>query len=487
MHGIPKRSTYRVLDRAAIDQIHQAALQILERTGTAVRREEYERLLLEHGCARSTDGKRVCVPSALVEETLRKKQGEITLAARDPKFDLVLDREHTYITNDGNGTMTMDFETRERRPSRKADVALAAHLSMQLPYLHLDWPTVTAQDVPPSTRHLHDLEASLLNTTKHIMVATTTTVQEARDIVKVGQALAGGPKELRRRAVLSSIHTTISPLTLEGDLVEGAIHVASAGIPAAAFAMPTPGASGPVTLAGSVAVACAEVLAMNTVMQLAAPGSPIIFGCGVAALDMKAATRGGGGPEHALTSCALTEMAHFYGMPSLVGGFETTAREPGAQACYEKFASGLPQMLVGADMICGIGLLEDSRTLWLEQLLIDHEMIRIMERLSRGIEVGPETLALDVIDRVGTGTFLGQRHTMAHLKEEIFMPELTDRRSFETWTKAGAPSLEARAQERVRELLKAPRVEPPPEEVLAELRSLIGGAERRGAGRRAAS
>lgn len=479
MQGIPKRSTYRVLDREAIDQIHQATLRILERTGTAVRSQEYEQLLLEHGCTRSPDGKRACFPPSLVEEMLRKKQGEITLAGRDPKYDLVLDREHTYITNDGNGTMAMDFETRERRPSRKADVAAAAHLSMQLPYLHLDWPTVTAQDVPPATRHLHDLEASVQNTTKHIMVATTTTVKEARDIVRVGQMLAGGEKELRRRALLSSIHTTISPLTLEGDLVEGAIHVAAAGIPAAAFAMPTPGASGPITLAGSVAVACAEVLAMNTILQLVAPGSPIIFGCGVAALDMRTATRGGGGPEHALSSCALTEMAHFYGMPSLVGGFETTAREPGAQACYEKFASGLPQVLVGADMICGIGLLEDSRTLWLEQLLVDHEMVRIMERLSRGIEVTPETLALEVIEQVGTGTFLGQRHTMAHLKEEIFLPDLTDRRSFETWTKAGAPSLEARAQERVRELLKAPPVEPPPPEVLAGIRGLIEEAEKR--------
>ena len=238
--------------------------------------------------------------------------------------------------------------------------------------------------------------------------------------------------------------------------------------------MPTPGASGPVTLAGSVAVAAMEFLAAMVECRLANPRSPLIWGCGLAPLDMRTTTRASGSPEHGLTGAAVTQMAHFYGVPSLVGGFDATTSVPGTQAAIEKFSQGLSVVLGGADLIVGLGLLEDAKTLSLEQLFIDDEMVRMIRRIADGIVVNEETLALDVIEKVGIGkTFLGQRHTMQHLREEQFIPRLIDRRSYDLWARDGRRSLEDRAREKVKEALAAPVPFPLEPDVVGRLDAII--------------
>lgn len=165
-------------------------------------------------------------------------------------------------------------------------------------------------------------------------------------------------------------------------------------------------------------------------------------------------------------SAAFSQIAHSLGFPSLVGGFVTTAKEPDEQAAYEKFASAVTPILAGADMIAGIGLIEDCRTLWLEQLVIDDEMTRIIDRMARGIEVNEDTLALDVISKVGIAKdYLGQRHTMEHFRTEHFIPVVSDRSSFDTWTAKGSKTLIERAGQEVKRILNEHRVEPARSEV----------------------
>jgi trimethylamine--corrinoid protein Co-methyltransferase len=215
-----------------------------------------------------------------------------------------------------------------------------------------------------------------------------------------------------------------------------------------------------------VTVGVAEALAGNTIFQLNRPGTSYVFSCGMAPLDMKTSTRAGGAPEHGLTSAAYAQMAHYYGFPALVGGFVSTAKEPDQQAAYDKFASALTPIMAGADMIAGIGLLEDCRTVWLEQLVIDSEMSMIIGRMARGIEVTEESLALDVVHRVGAGKdFLGQRHTMEKFRTEHFLPTVTDRSSWDSWVAKGSKTTLQRAGEEVRRIFKEHKVEPVRSEV----------------------
>lgn len=370
------------------------------------------------------------------------------------------------MCSDGNGTEALDFETRKRVPSRKSDVARSAFVADALRGHGINWPTVTSQDVPVGTRHIHDLQASLENTEKHITLATDTTVWEVEDVIELAAAAVGGKEALKKRPIISSIHTSSSPLQIEGEGLDAGFVAADAGLPICFYVMPGPGSTGPATLAGSVAVAVAEALAGNTLFQLNRPGTAYVFSCGMAPLDMRTSTRAGGAPEHGLTSAAYSQMAHYFGFPSLVGGFVSTAKEPDEQAAYEKFSSAVTPILAGADMIAGIGLLEDCRTIWLEQLVIDSEMSEIIGRMAKGIEVSDDSLALDVIHRVGVGKdYLGQRHTMEHFRTEHFIPTISDRSSYDSWKARGSKTLLERAGQEVSRIFKEHRVEPVPREV----------------------
>jgi len=460
-NSISVRTRRDVLTKDGVKSIHQVALDVLERTGVAVHSEKARKLLHAAGCDVDDKSAIVRLPPSLVEECARKNDRSVVFFGRTRKHDAKLDFNHVHVCSDGNGTEAMDFETRLRRPSTKSDVAKSAFIADALKGHGINWPNVTSQDVPHGTRHIHDLEASLENTEKHITIATNTTVWEVEDVLQLAAAAAGSTDELRRRPFISSIHTSFSPLQIEAESLEAGLRIAEANIPICFYVMPGPGSTGPATLAGSVALGVAEALAGNTIFQLHRPGTAFVFSCGIANLDMRTSTRAGGGPEHGLTSAAFAQMAHHYGFPALVGGFVTTSKEPDQQAAYEKFASAVTPILAGADMIAGIGLIEDCRTVWLEQLVIDDEISRIIGRMAQGIEVNDETLALDVIHKVGIGKdYLGQRHTKDHFRTEHFMPVVTDRTSYDTWASKGSKSLLARAQEEVRRIFKEHSVEP---------------------------
>ncbi|MDH3365636.1 MAG: trimethylamine methyltransferase family protein [Thermoplasmata archaeon] len=473
-NSIPVRCRRNVLSSDGVQRMRHAALEILERTGVVVKSKKAQKLLVEAGCDFDEKSAIFRFPPNLVEECARARKRSVTLYGRTSKHDARLDGDHVHICSDGNGTMAMDFETRQRRTSVKQDVANAAFISDALTGHGVNWPSVTSQDVPMGTRHIHDLQASLENTEKHITLATNTTEWEVEDVLAIAAATAGGSDEFAQRPFISSIHTSSSPLVIDAEGMDAGFVAADGGMPICFYVMPGPGATGPVTLAGAVAVGVAEALAGNTLIQLHRPGTAFVFSCGMAVLDMRASTRAGGGPEHGLTSAAYTQMAHHFGFPAMAGGFVTTSKEPDEQAAYEKFASSVTPILAGADLIAGIGLLEDCRTIWLEQMVIDDEISRIIGRMAEGIEVSDESLALDVIDRVGPGKdFLGVRHTVEHFREEHFIPILSDRSSWDSWVSKGSKTLLQRASNEITRIRKEHTVEPLRDEAEETVEALL--------------
>ena len=51
------------------------------------------------------------------------------------------------------------------------------------------------------------------------------------------------------------------------------------------------------------------------------------------------------------------------------------------------------------------------------------------------------------------GHFLNQKHTMKHLKQEHFLPKLSDRDSYEAWGEKGKPAIHERAKRKVKRIL----------------------------------
>jgi len=468
---------FRLLSKDALDAIHWATLDVLERTGIKIFSDKVLKMLEEAGCTINYEKKIAFIPSYLVEESLRKRQRTVRLCARNPKYDLKLDGRHTYICTDGTGTHTFDFETGKRRESVKDDIVKSARISDYLDTINIYWPMVTSQDFPAHVRVLHDLEASLNNTEKHVGFETTTTPEEAKNEIKIAAAVAGDEKKLRKRPIVNFTYCSIAPLQ-HAETIEAVLEFVKVGIPVFFMSMPQTGVTGPVTIPGSLVVNNAETLAGIVISQVASPGSPVGYSTASSNFDMLTSRWLAGSPEAGMIWAAISEIARYYGLPSYVGGFGSDAPTPGPQACWEKVISGLFPVLSGCDVAVGIGLVDACTTLPFEELVIDDEIVRMVFRLAEGIEVNDETLALDLIHSIGPGGhYLTEKHTLKHFKEHV-IPEISNRKPYDTWKREGAKSVIDVAREKTKEILRTHLPAPLDEDVQKEIKEIIKRADK---------
>jgi trimethylamine--corrinoid protein Co-methyltransferase len=118
-------------------------------------------------------------------------------------------------------------------------------------------------------------------------------------------------------------------------------------------------------------------------------------------------------------------------------------------------------------MISGPGMLDFENCQSFEKLVMDDTICGMALRLIKGIDVDDETLAVDLIRKVGAGGhYLAQKHTMEWLKKEIFNPsELVDRQDLSAWKKLGSKDTFQRAKETAQRILRDHKVEPMPKDV----------------------
>jgi trimethylamine--corrinoid protein Co-methyltransferase len=75
------------------------------------------------------------------------------------------------------------------------------------------------------------------------------------------------------------------------------------------------------------------------------------------------------------------------------------------------------------------GLLESDTVACLEQYILDNDIIGMVLRVLKGLNVDKESLAFEVIERAGPGgNFLTDPHTLQNLRTgEIFIPSTANR------------------------------------------------------------
>jgi trimethylamine--corrinoid protein Co-methyltransferase len=98
----------------------------------------------------------------------------------------------------------------------------------------------------------------------------------------------------------------------------------------------------------------------------------------------------------------------------------------------------------------------------------------MIKRFKQGINLAPECLAADLIDRVGIGNqFLTEDHTLKHFRSENWEPDLFDRYRYDEWESNGEKDLAERAKERIEKILSQPRKKKLDERQIDELTKII--------------
>jgi len=465
-----------VLTPDDVRRVHEASLEVLADVGVAFHSQRALDVLEAHGCPVDRETTVARLPAEVVQRALATVPRTFVLGGRTPAFDLPVDGEHAYLTADGCATRVREADGTVR-DSVKRDVYEAARVTDGLDNLSATAALVSAQDCPAESRVLHELEACLTASPKHAVVVSVKEEEEARGLIRMAEAVAGGSQELAARPLFTAILCTVSPLHQERFGMDLAFTLAEAGIPFMLYPMPILGATAPVTPAGLAVVNNCEVLAAVTAVQLARPGAKIIHAGGPTALDMRTGAYFAAVPESILLRGVQAQMAALYGLPTGLGYGATKAKVTDAQAAWENTLTMLVEYFAGADFVFGSGLLDGSQIMALEQLVLDDEVFGMVTRLLRGIEVDGEHLAVDLIRRQAfDGGYLSEPHTRAHVRD-LWRARLGEAGSYEAWRAAGAPSLVERARARVDELL-AVEPEPLPDGLLGEFSDIISAAER---------
>jgi len=483
INPIAPRLSWDVLSPSDIERIHEATLDVLEDAGIRFPSEKALDVLEKNGCEVDRATQIAKLPRGIVMDAVARVPKEYVLAGRDPAADMVMDRRHCYLSNDGSGVFVYDHKTGEKRPSTKDDAATSARFVDALPNVSYYWgPVVTSQDVPPATKALHDAEAVLTNTSKHFQTVTTVGEKAARYVVEMAAAVVGGTDELRRRPILSFMQCAVDPLGHDGPNLEANLVAAEHGLASGFMPMPLSAGTGPATLAGNLVVQNAEALSGVVLLELAYPGVPAFFAGAPSVIDLKTGGYTGGSPEDYLLANASTQLSHFYGVPMAMGTMATGAKEPDWQAAVDDSLSTFASVMSCADMMNGAGLLNGSKILSYPHLVMETEIYGIVQKIADGIVVDDETLALDVIKKVGpNGTYLAEKHTRRHMRE-IWRPSVWDRVPYDSWLRDGRKGALHRATEIADDILENYRPEPLDDDVRRELRSIVDRADRELAG-----
>lgn len=455
-----------------MEQVHAATLEILERTGTIVNSSEALAIFEENGASVDRSKRLVKIPSNLVKEALRSAPKGIVLCGRKPAHDIELEHDKVHFGMGSTTVHIIDPHTWKREAARKEYLAEAVRVADALPNIKFAEQLCCALDCPRNVQDLHEIQAVLANTEKP-MVAIAYSSNAAKNFLRMASLVSGGMDELRKRPILAVYAEPVSPLQHDEEGINVLIEVSRQGTPILYGSAVQAGATGPITLAGTLVTANAEVLTGLVLSQLVRRGTPFIHGVISTIIDARRGVMCYGAPEFALINAMAAQLTQWYGLPFFGTGATTDSKTVDEQAVCEAMMTALPAVLAGTNLIHDVGYIESGLTGSLEMLVIGNEIADMCLRIARGVTANDETLAVDVIGKVGPGGhFLSQKHTLKHLDEQ-WIPNLIDRSTYEPWKKSGAKEMVTRARETVTKLLKEHNPEPLPRTVMDGMDQII--------------
>ena len=419
--SISSHHKIQVLSASELEILKNATLQLLSEVGVYYPSQKALTVFADHGADVDWETKTVRIPPDLVVKAMGTAPRSFVLGGREKRFDLTLDGSASYLATDGCGVHVIDLETREKRASRKADVAMMARVSDALPMVSFFWPMVSAQDFEKAAP-VHECHAGLTNTLKHVRGGTTVHPKLAPSIVEMATVVAGSDAERRRRPPICANICTIAPLATDAHGIETALVYAEAGVPTSFMAMPTMGSTAPASVLGAIAVGDAEVVSAMVLMQLAHPGAPVFHSIITSLMNPR--TGGYIGDVPLPVSLIAVQLAHAWDVPSLGGGsFSSDAPDIGWQSAFEAGFGGVQIPLAGGE-ICGyLGLMNSSMILYPEQIIFDSEIAMNVYDTYKAFEFKDLDVSLDVIKAVGPrGHYLRQKHTRKHIRDFHYSP-----------------------------------------------------------------
>jgi trimethylamine--corrinoid protein Co-methyltransferase len=456
----------QVISEAQIAQLHEATLDVLQRTGVKITHPRALEILSAAGVR--VNGGRVKMPGWLVEDAIRKAPSRIVLGTRTGKRTVFLELDKSFFGPSLDCVDYMDPKTHARVRFNSEHVKVTAALCDALPNFQWCMTIGMAEDVPADIAD-RIIARNVFEHCEKPLVFCCKDTNSVKDTYEMALLLCGGKENFDEAPTVVHYSEPISPLVYFDPAMDKLIYCAENRIPLINFPAPQCCGSSPATFAGALVQASAESLSGLVVHQLVNPGAPFIYGAFTTIMDMRTTIFSYGAVEMSLMTAAMAQMAQYYRLPFFGTAGATDAKFCDAQAGAEAAL----QILSAA--AAGSGLVHDCSS-WMDHgsmaspefMVLVHDIVDSVNHFMEGIPVTEETLALDVIHRVGPGGhYLQDAHTLDHFRK-IKYSEIFDRMVQDQWKAAGAKTFEKRLQEVTLKKM-AHRPEPLPEETIKAL------------------
>lgn len=286
-----------------------------------------------------------------------------------------------------------------------------------------------------------------------VLLTGTADEKQVEAMMEVAKVVFGGEEELKKYPRMITLINTVTPLQLTNVMTESLFQFAKYRQPLVIGSLAQAGSTSPITLAGTLAISNAEILAGIALCQMISPGMPVVYGCESTTADMRGGATAIGSPEGAICYNHTGKMADFYGIPSRAGGCLSDAKKVNAQAGYESMMTFMACRDANINfMIHAAGIMDAYASMSYEKLIVDFEVIDYVNRYRRRYEINEETIPEDLIDEIGQdGVYLTEEHTFEYCRTEPLTPEISVRGTAEEPGKA----LENNIQKKIDTMLDA--------------------------------
>jgi trimethylamine--corrinoid protein Co-methyltransferase len=469
---------FEMITPGEVEKIHDASVEILAKAGVRFGGKKVLDIFASAGAEVDFNTEMVRIPESLLDQVLSTTSGHFLLWNRNGSQLIDLQDGHMRGHNVGGCVRIFDLEKNQTRYATQSDLEKMTILIDALDNIHVARPVVYPEEFPS---HMWDIytAATILRFTEKPYGVTAYSLDNLAYILEITGVIAGSQANLLAKPFIWGSVCPDSPRNYSETTSNILARYAEVGLPVAIAPCPISAASSPVTLAGSLAQLNAEFLAGLALVQIIRPGLDSKYTARPMVMDMRSGDASFGFIEAGMMSAALVQLAKRYKVCSDSYGLGTRSKWLDEQAAYEKSLNGVLVALAGADLVAAAGLLEDALTSSADQLVIDNDILGMIFRAVRGLEVTPDTLGVETILSVPPkGSYLDSLHTRTFMRKEYFQPKLVSpARRHADPSQANRTVLET-ARDTANAILKSHRPNQLAEETIAEIQSIVDHATR---------
>ncbi len=424
------------LDPADIDAILEGALSILAGTGMLIECDEAVVCLLGAGCTRSETG-RIRFPQELCRQSIEQAPARWTLHAREPEYSCDVGGRGALLSPGYGSAFIADARGR-RRNATMADFHRLARMTAEAELIDITGGLlVEPADIPPSERPEVLTRALIAASAKPFFGSVAGREGAEQSLAVAAEAI---PNIDTQPHVVGLVNIN-SPLRLDARMAEAMLVYVRAGQPIVLTPGILMGITAPVTVAGAMVQAFAELIGCITLAQVLEPGAPLVIGTGGFGADLRVGGSGFGTPEQALSTLICGQISRRLGIPCRCSPAVTGAFAPDARAGYESMMTALCGWQAGAHLCMqAAGILDFINAMSFEKFAIDLEIWGYIKRIATAPPADGDALALGVIAAT-PGDYLGEMHTLTHFRQEAYAPALAPPLTYEDWEATGMPDV----------------------------------------------